>query len=84
MLVVGDQDLRLTKGQEKSSRHRKVEAMIAEGAPISIVRESDHDDGRPGMYLKSGDRIDQLPPPQLRPFPLSHSTPPNFRTRRPT
>lgn len=41
VLVVGDQDLRLTKGQEKSSKHRKVDAMIAEGAPIRIVRESD-------------------------------------------
>ncbi|MET4221876.1 DNA polymerase-3 subunit epsilon [Bradyrhizobium sp. LB14.3] len=41
ILVVGDQDLRLTEGQEKSSKHRKVEAMIAEGAPIRIVRESD-------------------------------------------
>lgn len=41
VLVVGDQDLRLTKGQEKSSKHRKVEAMIAEGEPIRIVRESD-------------------------------------------
>jgi DNA polymerase III subunit epsilon len=41
MLVVGDQDLRLTNGQEKSSKHRKVEAMIAEGAPIRMVGESD-------------------------------------------
>lgn len=41
ILVVGDQDLRLTKGQEKSSKHRKVEAMIDGGSPIRIVRESD-------------------------------------------
>ncbi|WP_159012446.1 exonuclease domain-containing protein [Bradyrhizobium sp. S69] len=41
MLVVGDQDLRLTKGQEKSSKQRKAEAMIAEGAPIRMVCESD-------------------------------------------
>lgn len=41
ILVVGDQDLRLTHGQEKSTKHRKVEAMIVEGAPIRIVRESD-------------------------------------------
>ncbi len=41
ILVVGDQDLRLTKGQSKSSKHRKVEAMIVEGAEIRIVRESD-------------------------------------------
>ncbi|MGY4178369.1 DNA polymerase-3 subunit epsilon [Bradyrhizobium sp. USDA 4518] len=41
ILVVGDQDLRLTKGQEKSSKHRKAEAMIADGVSIRIVRESD-------------------------------------------
>lgn len=41
ILVVGDQDLRLTKGQEKSSKHRKCENMISAGAKIRIVRESD-------------------------------------------
>lgn len=41
VLVVGDQDLRLTKGHEKSSKQRKVEAMIADGSPIRIIRESD-------------------------------------------
>lgn len=41
ILVVGDQDLRSTKGQEKSSKHRKVETMIAKGAVVRIVRESD-------------------------------------------
>lgn len=41
ILVVGDQDLRLTKGQEKSSKHRKAEAMIEDGATIRILRESD-------------------------------------------
>lgn len=41
LLVVGDQDLRLTKGQAKSTKHRKVEEMIAKGASIRIVRESD-------------------------------------------
>ncbi|MGF6312038.1 MULTISPECIES: hypothetical protein [unclassified Bradyrhizobium] len=41
ILVVGDQDLRLAKGQEKSSKHRKAEAMIADGVAIRIVRESD-------------------------------------------
>lgn len=41
ILVVGNQDLRLTRGQEKSSKHRKAEAMIAEGAAIRIVGESD-------------------------------------------
>ncbi|TAI64392.1 exonuclease domain-containing protein [Bradyrhizobium sp. Leo170] len=41
ILVVGDQDLRLTKGQEKSSKHRKCESMIAAGVAIRIVGESD-------------------------------------------
>jgi DNA polymerase-3 subunit epsilon len=41
LLVVGDQDLRLTKGQEKSTKHRKIEEMIAKGAAIRIVGESD-------------------------------------------
>jgi DNA polymerase-3 subunit epsilon len=41
ILVVGDQDLRLTKGQEKSSKHRKAETLIADGVPIRIIRESD-------------------------------------------
>jgi len=41
ILVVGDQDLRRTKGNEKSSKHRKAEEMIAGGVPIRIVGESD-------------------------------------------
>ncbi|MGM5028235.1 BRCT domain-containing protein [Tardiphaga sp. 215_C5_N2_1] len=41
ILVVGDQDLRLTKGQEKRSKHRKAESMIANGATIRIVGETD-------------------------------------------
>ncbi|RZN31249.1 exonuclease domain-containing protein [Bradyrhizobium sp. Leo121] len=41
ILVVGDQDLRLTKGQQKSSKHRKCETLIAAGAAIRIVGESD-------------------------------------------
>ena len=41
LLVVGDQDLRLMKGQEKSAKHRKAETMIAQGANIRILRESD-------------------------------------------
>ncbi len=41
ILVVGDQDLRRTKGNEKSSKHRKAEDMIASGTPIRIVGESD-------------------------------------------
>jgi DNA polymerase-3 subunit epsilon len=41
IFVIGDQDLRLTNGQEKSTKHRKVEAMIASGAAIRILRESE-------------------------------------------
>jgi DNA polymerase-3 subunit epsilon len=41
ILVVGDQDLRYTRGQEKSTKHRKSEAMITKGVPIRIVGESD-------------------------------------------
>lgn len=41
VLVVGDQDLRLTRGQAKSTKHRKAEEMIANGVPIRIVGESD-------------------------------------------
>ncbi|MEH2476262.1 DNA polymerase-3 subunit epsilon [Nitrobacteraceae bacterium AZCC 2161] len=41
ILIVGDQDLRLTKGQAKSIKHRKAEEMIAKGAALRIVGESD-------------------------------------------
>jgi DNA polymerase III subunit epsilon len=41
ILVIGDQDLRRTKGQEKSAKHRKAEEMIACGATLRIVGESD-------------------------------------------
>lgn len=41
ILVVGDQDLRLTNGKEKSSKHIRAEEYQRKGAPIRIVRESD-------------------------------------------
>jgi hypothetical protein len=41
ILVVGEQDLRLTKGQERSSKQQKAEAMIEAGAAIRIVGERD-------------------------------------------
>jgi DNA polymerase-3 subunit epsilon len=41
ILVVGDQDLRITKGQEKSSKHRRAEELIEKGRSIRIVGESD-------------------------------------------
>lgn len=41
MLVVGDQDITKLAGYEKSSKHRKAEALVAQGQPIRILRESD-------------------------------------------
>ena len=41
LLVVGDQDIRRLAGHEKSSKHRKAEALIAKGVPIRILRETD-------------------------------------------
>lgn len=41
LLVVGDQDLRLLNGHEKSAKHRKAEKLIAEGFPLRIISESD-------------------------------------------
>lgn len=41
ILVVGDQDLRLTKGQEKSSKQRKADDLRQMGIPIRLLGESD-------------------------------------------
>jgi DNA polymerase-3 subunit epsilon len=41
LLVVGDQDIRHLAGHEKSSKHRKAEGLIARGAAIRILGESD-------------------------------------------
>lgn len=41
LLVVGDQDLSKLAGHEKSLKHRKAEELIANGAPIRILSESD-------------------------------------------
>ncbi|MCQ4323156.1 exonuclease domain-containing protein [Stutzerimonas stutzeri] len=41
MLVVGDQDISKLVGHEKSSKHRKAEELIAAGAPMRIIGESD-------------------------------------------
>ena len=41
LLVVGDQDVRRLAGHDKSSKHRKAEALIAAGHPIRILRETD-------------------------------------------
>ena len=36
LLVVGDQDLRVLNGHEKSSKHRKAEMLIAKGSPFAF------------------------------------------------
>jgi DNA polymerase III subunit epsilon len=41
ILVVGDQDIRLLNGHDKSSKHRQAESLIADGAPLRIFGESD-------------------------------------------
>lgn len=41
MLVVGDVDVKRLAGDEKSSKHRKAEELIAKGHPIHVIRESD-------------------------------------------
>lgn len=41
LLIVGDQDIRLLRGREKSSKHRKAEELIKNGAHIRILTESD-------------------------------------------
>jgi DNA polymerase III subunit epsilon len=41
ILVVGDTDLRATRGQERSSKHRKAEQMILAGTNLRIVGEAD-------------------------------------------
>jgi DNA polymerase-3 subunit epsilon len=41
ILVVGDQDVRKLAGHEKSSKHRKVEGLIAKGVTIRVLKESD-------------------------------------------
>ena len=41
LLVVGDQDVAKLAGHDKSSKHRKAEALIEKGHPIRILRETD-------------------------------------------
>ena len=41
ILVVGDQDIRFTKGEKKSTKHRRAEELIARGCSIKIIGESD-------------------------------------------
>ena len=41
MLVVGDMDVTRLAGHAKSSKHRRAEQLVSEGAPIRILRETD-------------------------------------------
>lgn len=41
LLVVGDQDIRMLAGSEKSSKHRKAEELMAKGQAIRVLGESD-------------------------------------------
>lgn len=41
LLVVGDQDIQVLAGADKSSKHRKAEELIFKGQPIRILGESD-------------------------------------------
>ncbi|MEZ5763683.1 MAG: hypothetical protein R3D69_05045 [Xanthobacteraceae bacterium] len=41
IVVVGDQDLRQTRGKEKSGKHLRAEQLIEKGFAIRIVQESD-------------------------------------------
>lgn len=41
LLVVGNQDIRLLNGKEKSNKHRKAEALIVKGKSIRILTEKD-------------------------------------------
>ena len=41
LLVVGDQDIHMLNGHEKSNKHRKAEELIAKGKPIRILTETD-------------------------------------------
>lgn len=41
MLVVGEQDLSVLRGEDKSSKHRKAESLIEKGVNIEIISEPD-------------------------------------------
>ena len=41
LLVVGDQEVQRLVGHDKCSKHRKAEALIADGHAIRILRETD-------------------------------------------
>ncbi|MEY8117630.1 exonuclease domain-containing protein [Falsihalocynthiibacter sp. BN13B15] len=41
LLIVGDQDLTLLAGHEKSTKHRRAEELIAEGCAIKIIGEGE-------------------------------------------
>jgi len=54
ILVVGDQDLRMLAGKEKSSKHLKAEMLIRKGQTIRILGESDFMRIVSGMPIAAG------------------------------
>ena len=58
LLVVGTQDRRKLNGYEKSSKHRKAEALIDKGMDIQILSESDFSE-LIGVDLPVAERTDQ-------------------------
>jgi DNA polymerase-3 subunit epsilon len=67
ILVVGDQDLKRTKGHNKSSKHRKAEDFIAQGTNIRIVGESDFLE-MVGLEISADAAEDDEPAPTSRPY----------------
>jgi DNA polymerase III subunit epsilon len=41
ILIIGDQDVRVLNGYDKSAKHRKAEGLISEGVPLRIIGEAD-------------------------------------------
>jgi DNA polymerase III subunit epsilon len=64
ILVVGDQDVQRLAGHEKSTKHRKAEALIGSGQAIRILRETDF---RDLVKLSIGDSQQ----PRIRPQTLT-------------
>src|ERR1035441_5539349 len=87
ILVVGNQDARKLAGHDKSSKHRKAEDLIRNGAPIRILTEQDFerlaglscelDDVRPPGEVSPVLQFTPLPPgvaAQVNPLPKTVGT----------
>lgn len=69
LLIVGDQDIRKLVGHEKSSKHRKAEALVARGQAIRILAERDFRALLSGLNGPQGEVVDRkaLGPKSVRP-----------------